>query len=133
MGMLTRMETAGYVRQRGSTANVGTGQIDEVGDCEDDCTNGDLPPAPPTESAVTQYRKFVSTALPSRKRTKCMWFWRTERPVGGIPISGPSWVPLMVKRPATTSPSATNSSIVKRRSGKAVRSMVANPLIDSGP
>src|SRR5687768_902316 len=27
-----------------------------------------------------------STALPFRKRTKCMWSWRTAFPVGGIPI-----------------------------------------------
>ena len=40
---------------------------------------------------------------------------------------------LMVKRPATMSPSATNSSIVKRRSGKAVRSMVASHRNDEGP
>src|SRR4028118_962796 len=62
-----------------------------------------------------------STALPSLKRTKCMWLLRNERPVGGSPISEPLWVPLTVKRPATMSPSATSSSISKCRSGKALR------------
>jgi hypothetical protein len=30
--------------------------------------------------------------LPSRNRTKCMLFCRTERPVGGIPIKRSLWV-----------------------------------------
>src|SRR4028118_2211784 len=73
----------------------------------------------------------VFYGLASLKRTKCMWLLRTERPVGGSPISEPLWVPLTVKRPATTSPSPTSSSISKCRSGKALRAQASAPRTDS--
>lgn len=73
-----------------------------------------------------------SMALPSLKRTKCIWSCSKERPVGGTPWKGPRWVPLMVTRPATVSPSATRSSIVKCRSGKAARRILTTCRVVSG-
>src|SRR5690349_11335475 len=45
------------------------------------------------------------------------------RPVGGMPANSPSWVPWKTLRVTTLSPSATWSSTVARKSGKAARNM----------
>jgi RimJ/RimL family protein N-acetyltransferase len=47
--------------------------------------------------------------------------WVSRFPVGGAPRYSPRWVADSVSRAATPSPSARRSSIVTRRSGKAVR------------
>src|SRR3990172_4606509 len=57
----------------------------------------------------------------------------TALPVGAITMNGPLWVPCAVKRTTTFSPSEKMSSIVIRRSGKAVRRPVMSRFTPSGP
>ncbi len=63
-----------------------------------------------------------STIFPSVMRYMSMARTSTRLPVGAIPSNSPKWVPRMVTRAATLSPSAIMSSTVTRTSGKTVRS-----------
>ena len=64
-----------------------------------------------------------------------MWISVTSifLPVGGMPMNGPSWVPVSVQRNTTVSPSAMTSSTSWRLSGKAAVTIRTVPFISSGP
>jgi hypothetical protein len=62
-----------------------------------------------------------SSILPLAKRTALIPEMAIYFPVGAIPLRSPLWAPRQDQRAITISPSAMMSSIVKRRSCKAVR------------
>ena len=61
-----------------------------------------------------------STALPPSKRTMSIPVTTIVLFVGGTPMNSPVWVPRIVNRAATRSPSPITSSAVNTTSGKAV-------------
>jgi hypothetical protein len=61
-----------------------------------------------------------STAVPPSKRTMSIPVTTIDLFVGGTPMNSPVWVPRIVNRAATRSPSPITSSDVNARSGKAV-------------
>src|SRR5215217_1501165 len=54
-------------------------------------------------------------------------------PVGAMPWNSPWWVPRIVPRDATLSPSAICSSMMMRKSGKAERNSPTKRFTSSGP
>src|SRR5919198_6581120 len=89
----------------------------------------------PNWTSIPSVSQFVhsSTTLPSRKREIVMPLTVASLPVGGMPISSPSWIPRPVQRVATRSPSASCASAVTRASRNAVRYVVTNSLNPAGP
>jgi len=74
-----------------------------------------------------------STILPSSKRSIPIPLVVARVPVGSMPMSVPSCVPVPAQRVTTLSPSAIWSSISKCRSGKASRYMAMVFLKPSRP
>src|SRR5688572_2167047 len=83
----------------------------------------------PSSSTCAQH----STTLPSAMRSMSVPVRRISRPVAGMPWKLPLCVPRAVQRVTTMSPSAIWSSMVKRRSGNAVRNIMTNCLAPSRP
>ena len=82
---------------------------------------------------MTSFFTQLSTKRPSEIVTMVNPVISTVLPVGGMPKIGPWCVPRVVARAQTLSPSATSSSIVMSRSGKAVRNIVTMCLMASVP
>src|SRR5713226_5793315 len=64
---------------------------------------------------------WLSASLPFKRRATVTPEMVNCFPVGAMPLRSPLWVPRQDQRAMTVSPSAMRSSMVKRRSGKAVR------------
>jgi hypothetical protein len=74
-----------------------------------------------------------SAIRPPARRVMAMPPIVTRLPVGAMSANGPVWVPRSVKRVATRSASARQSSTVTVRSGKAVRNMWVTSRIPAIP
>ena len=70
-------------------------------------------------------RMRLSFHFPSTTRSMAMPFTATCRPVAGIPMKVPWWVPYQVKRHTTFSPEVICSSVTHWWSGKAGKATVA--------